>query len=148
MSHPLRVVAHLGDVVEGLLQGPIDLDAFFDTHGGASCAPNTFSGAMMPAHEALRAASTLYSPKCLEKMNSRKSIYEIQHNHRVSSGGRWAGDERSGMLSRSWSSNASGWRRRPRPGCGRSSSGSPTCGPPWSSSVPTRASAGGYSPTA
>src|SRR5687767_6403223 len=43
MSHPLRVVAHVGDVVENLLQGPSDLDAFFDTHGSASCAPKTFS---------------------------------------------------------------------------------------------------------
>src|SRR5919112_2514025 len=50
MSHPLRVVAHVGDVVEDLLYGPIDLDAFFDAHGSASCAPNTFSTAMMPAH--------------------------------------------------------------------------------------------------
>src|SRR5215218_1870799 len=66
MSHPLWVVAHVGDVVENLLQGPIDLDAFFDTHGSASCAPNTFSAAMMPAHEVLRAGSTFYSPKCVE----------------------------------------------------------------------------------
>src|SRR5215217_3204604 len=66
MSHPLRVVTHLGDVVEDLLQGPIDLDAFFDAHGSASCAPNTFSAATVPAHEVLRAGLTLYSPKCVE----------------------------------------------------------------------------------
>src|SRR5215210_3453625 len=59
MSHPLRVVAHLGDVVKDLLQGPIDLDAFFDTHGSDSCAPNTFFAGMMPPHEALRASSRL-----------------------------------------------------------------------------------------
>src|ERR671910_3647569 len=62
MSHPLRVVAHVGDVVEDLLQGPIDLDAFFDAQGRASCAPNTFSAAMMPAHDALLYASTHLSP--------------------------------------------------------------------------------------
>src|SRR5215208_2730802 len=84
MSHPLRVVAHLGDVVEYILQGSIDLDAFFDTHGSASCAPNTFSAAMMPALEALRGASTLYSPYCLEKLSekSRRCLQRSLTGHR------------------------------------------------------------------
>src|SRR5215216_2988066 len=77
MSHPLRVVAHLGDVVKDLLQGPIDLDAFFDTHGSASCAPNTFSAAMMPPHEALRTASTLYSPNCRQGVFSEAPIHPL-----------------------------------------------------------------------
>jgi hypothetical protein len=38
------------------LKGPIDLDAFFDTHGSASSVLRTpFSAAMMPAPGALRA---------------------------------------------------------------------------------------------
>jgi hypothetical protein len=34
MSCPLWDVAHLGDVVEDLLQWSIDLDTFFDAHNG------------------------------------------------------------------------------------------------------------------
>src|SRR5512133_2676916 len=34
VGHPLRVVVHVGDVVEHLLQWPIDFDASLDTHGG------------------------------------------------------------------------------------------------------------------
>jgi hypothetical protein len=33
MCHPTRIVADVGDVVENLLHGPVDLDALFDTHG-------------------------------------------------------------------------------------------------------------------
>src|SRR5215208_907500 len=66
MGRPLWEVAHLGDVVENL-QGPIDLDALFDAHSSGSCAPNTFSAAMMPPDEVWHAAATLYSPKCCGK---------------------------------------------------------------------------------
>jgi hypothetical protein len=32
MGHPPRVFAHVGDVVENVVQRPIDLDAFLDPH--------------------------------------------------------------------------------------------------------------------
>jgi hypothetical protein len=34
MGRPLRKVAYVGDVVEDLLQGFIDLDALLDAHNG------------------------------------------------------------------------------------------------------------------
>jgi hypothetical protein len=36
MSRPLWEVAHLGDVVEDLLQEPIDLDALLEAHSSGS----------------------------------------------------------------------------------------------------------------
>ena len=42
-----QVAVHfVGDVVENLLQGPIDLDAFLDTHGGSASVLET--AAMIP----------------------------------------------------------------------------------------------------